>query len=82
MAILISALRTGVLAGILISTAWTGVIVVWEWLENPGGIFHDESGTAWHFVRDTAVSWWGPSLMITLPFAFLLALVWRLLHKR
>ncbi len=82
MAILISALRTGVLAGILMSTAWTGVIVVWEWLENPGGIFHDESGTAWHFVRDTAVSWWGPTMMVTIPLATLLVLLWRFQQRR
>ncbi len=31
-----------------------------DWRLNPGGIFHDEMGTHWKVVWDTAISWFLP----------------------
>ncbi len=47
----------------VVSIVLTLIIVIWEWLENPGGIFHDQQGTNWHFVYDTAISWFVPTFI-------------------
>jgi hypothetical protein len=53
----------GLLTGILVSCIVTLIITVWEWLENPSGIFHDKSGTNWGFIFDTASSWFVPTFV-------------------
>ncbi|XOV88241.1 MAG: hypothetical protein ACFHX7_25345 [Pseudomonadota bacterium] len=62
----------------LVATLVTTFVTVWEWLENPGGIFHDAAGTRWHFVFDTAISWFVPVLLQTFMIALLghLAFAW------
>lgn len=55
-------LRFGLLFGLLLSVTVAAVMCVWEWLENPGGIFHDADGTNWGFVYDTATSWFVPTV--------------------
>ncbi|MEL6822385.1 MAG: hypothetical protein AAFP70_11530 [Calditrichota bacterium] len=45
---------------------------LWNWIENPGSIFHDSSGTNWSFVWDTFFSWFWPMLLFFLP-VFLIA---------
>ena len=49
--------------GLVCGVAVTGVVTAWEWIENPAGLFRDASGTRWHFVRDTAVSWLVPTFL-------------------
>ena len=66
----------GLAAGAAISSTVTVVIVVWEWLENPGGIFRGESGTNWGFVFDTAISWFVPTFIYAALFASALHLAW------
>lgn len=56
-------LRTGIILGLSISVAVTAVICVWEWIENPGGIFHDANGTNWQFVFETGISWLVPTFL-------------------
>jgi hypothetical protein len=36
-------------------------MVIWLWLENSNGIFHDPLATNWPFVFDTAIGWFIPS---------------------
>ena len=43
----------GVGTGILIASTMSFL----DWRANPGGIFHDASGTHWNIVWETAVSW-------------------------
>ena len=50
----------GLVSGAAVAALVTLIMCVWEWLENPGGIFRDASGTHWNFVYDTAVSWFVP----------------------
>jgi len=59
----------------------TVVVCLQEWIENPGGIFRDERGTRWHFVRDTAVSWFVPTVSVTAPLGLGAALVRSLLRR-
>ncbi len=66
----------GIAVGAAVSTAVTLVIVIWEWLENPGGIFRDESGTNWQFILDTAVSWFVPTFFYVAVIASVLHLAW------
>jgi hypothetical protein len=35
-----------------------------DWKLNPGGIFHDDSGTRWGTVLETAVSWFLPVALV------------------
>lgn len=53
----------GVFVGSIMSIAVTVYVTLWEWIENPGGIFHDSNGTHWRFVFDTAVSWLWPTFL-------------------
>lgn len=62
--------------GAVVSVIVTIIIVIWEWLENPGGIFRDESGTNWGFIFDTATSWLLPTFGYVTFIAVLIHLVW------
>lgn len=55
--------RLGVLVGLAFAVTWTTIICIWEWVENIPGIFHDENGTNWNFVFDTAISWFLPTFI-------------------
>jgi len=65
----------GLLIGAFVSVLVTLIIVVWEWIENPGGIFHDENGTNWNFVFDTASSWFVPTFLYAALFVSVLYLL-------
>jgi hypothetical protein len=49
--------------GGLVSLLVTVIVTVWDWVENPGGIFRDATGTNWQFVCDTAISWLLPTFL-------------------
>jgi hypothetical protein len=53
----------GLAVGSSVSLLVTIFVTVWEWIENPGGIFRDEMGTHWQFVYDTAISWLLPTFL-------------------
>ncbi|MDO6618244.1 MULTISPECIES: hypothetical protein [unclassified Shewanella] len=53
----------GIISGLIVSVLVTLFIVIWEWLENPGGIFHGAEGTNWQFVYDTGISWFMPTFI-------------------
>ena len=66
----------GIALGAAVSAVVTVVVVIWEWLENPGGIFRNESGTNWQFVLDTAVSWCVPTFIYAAAIASAAHLAW------
>ena len=72
----------GIAAGAVVSFTVTLIIVVWEWLENPGGIFHDENGTNWNFILDTAISWFVPTFIFVGIIASAAHLLWSLIRNR
>lgn len=72
----------GIATGAVMSFAVTLIVVVWEWLENPGGIFHNENGTNWGFVLDTAISWFVPTFMYVAVIASIAHLLWWAVRKR
>jgi hypothetical protein len=53
----------GIFTGLFLSMTITLVIVSWELIENPGGIFRDQNGINWNFVYDTAESWFIPTFI-------------------
>ena len=55
----------GTSVGFIVALAMSYV----DWRHNPQGIFHDELGTNWDFILETAVSWFVPVALI----AFLLS---------
>ena len=67
--------RFGLTMGALIAVVLTLVMTVWEWVENPGGIFRTTEGTQWGFVWDTAMSWFFPTLVYVGGLAALLHLI-------
>jgi hypothetical protein len=50
-------------------------VTLWEWLENPSGIYHDGTTTHWQIVYETAFSW----LIPTTGYLFLLAVMTQLI---
>jgi hypothetical protein len=53
----------GPIIGFVFASVVALVVTVWEWIENPGGIFRGSSGTAWSFIYDTAASWFLPTFI-------------------
>ena len=51
----------GVLVGLVVAFTMSFI----DWQHNPHGIFHNELGTNWKFVLETAVSWFVPIALIT-----------------
>jgi hypothetical protein len=49
--------------GGLVSLLVTAIVTAWDWIENPGGIFRDATGTNWQFIYDTAISWLFPTFL-------------------
>jgi hypothetical protein len=77
-----SAWLFGIVAGASTSAVVSLVIVTWEWLENPGGIFHNADGTNWKFVVETAVSWLVPTFIYVAVLAAILHLGWSAWRRR
>ena len=67
-------LVAGLLFGTAVAFSVTLVICLWEWIENPGGIFRGDDGTNWGFVFDTAISWLIPTFFYAVAFAWLVQL--------
>lgn len=66
----------GVTVGTVVAVVVTLVVCVWEWIENPNGIFHNADGTNWQFMFDTAVSWIVPTFEGTALLAGFAHLIW------
>ncbi len=58
----------GLLAGLLVAIPMT----VLDWRQNPSGIFHDETGTRWNIVAETAISWFWPVAVLAFAITVLL----------
>ena len=52
----------GLLTGLLVTIPMT----IADWRLNPSGLFHDEQGTNWPIVTETAFSWFWPVALIVL----------------
>jgi hypothetical protein len=72
----------GLSVGFISAFILTFIITLWEWLENPAGIFHNDNGTNWFFVYETAKSWFVPTFINVTVFSavahLLLSLIKRL----
>ncbi len=67
---------SGLVAGLLVA----GVMTFLDWRVNPGGLFHDSSGTDWLIVRETAWSWFWPVALLVATIAAPIA--WLLLRQK
>lgn len=72
----------GLAVGAAVSSVVTVIVVIWEWLENPGGIFRSAAGTNWRFVLDTAFSWFLPTFVYAAIIASAVHLAWSVVRKR
>ena len=60
---LLKSIRFGLLAGAIAAVIVSGAMTLWDWLENPGGIFRGPDGTRWDFVLETLYSWLLPGFV-------------------
>ncbi len=51
-------------------------VTLWEWMENPSGIYHDDTITHWQIVYETAISWFVPTAGYLFVLALLTQLAW------
>lgn len=56
----ILSLIAGTISGIVVALVMTAL----DWRLNPSGIFHQEHGTHWPFVFETAISWFIPVFLL------------------
>jgi hypothetical protein len=68
----------GLGGGLVVALPVTVFVTVWEWLENPGGIFRGPDGTRWAFVWETAASWLVPTFAYAALASLAAYLVWAL----
>ena len=54
----------GVVIGAVVGVVVALVMTILGWRLNPDGIFHNENGTDWTVVAETAVSWFAPMFVI------------------
>ena len=71
---------SGIVLGVFASAILSAVMTYADWRLNPAGLFHDDQGTNWPIVWETAVSWFVP----TIPAAVILsvAVLYLVLPKR
>ena len=55
----------GFLIGIAVGLIVALVMSYLDWQHNPQGIFHNELGTNWAIVLETAVSWFVPVALVS-----------------
>lgn len=51
-------------------------VTLWDWVQNPAGIFRGPEGTNWQFVVDTALSWFLPTFLVVAIVGALLHMAW------
>ena len=61
-----------VVAGLSAAVAMT----FYDWRLNPGGLFHDASGTNWPVVIETALSWFLPVTGLAAVLAIVTIVLW------
>jgi len=71
----------GPATGVFLSVTVTVIVVIWELIENPGGIFRSELGTSWQFVSDTAISWFVPTFVYVTVIVSVSHLAWHFVKK-
>ena len=52
--------KLAAIVGLLTGLAVSATMTFMDWRLNPGNIFHNEHGTNWTVVTETALSWLGP----------------------
>jgi hypothetical protein len=71
----------GPVTGAFVSATVTVIVVIWEWIENPGGIFRSELETNWQFISDTAISWFVPTFVYVAVIVSVSQLAWHFVKK-
>jgi len=71
------ALRLGSVVGTLIAA----LFALWDWIENPGGIFSGPDGTSWSVVFETGLSWFVPTFLIVGGGVLAIRIVWLFLFR-
>lgn len=70
-------LKVGMVSGVVAMLVFS----LWDWILNPGGIFHDAHGTNWPIVVETAASWLIPTFLIVWASVAIVHIGWSYLHR-
>ena len=76
------ALLIAVAFSLVFAAAVGGGFAAYDWRLNPGGIFRGPDGTNWRFMYETAISWFVPMLLSTLPVSVGIAFLVSWFRKR
>ena len=68
--------------GSVVGTLTAALFTIWEWIENPGGIFLVPDCTSWSIVLETGLSWFIPSFLIVGGGTLVVRIVWLFLYRR
>lgn len=72
------ALKLGSVVGTLTAAAFA----IWDWIENPGGVFRGQDGTSWPIVLETGLSWFIPTFLIVGGGTLVIRIVWLFVYRR
>ena len=62
--------------GLAVAFVLTLSMTIHDWYENPGGVFRTDGVTHWHFVWDTAWSWFAPAFFYAVVIAWLAQIIY------
>ena len=68
--------------GSVVGTLTAALFAIWDWVENPGGIFRGPEGTSWSIVLETGLSWLIPAFLIVGGGTLVVRIVWLFLYRR
>jgi hypothetical protein len=57
--------KLAAIVGLSVGLAVSAAMTFMDWRLNPASMFHNEGGTDWTIVTETALSWLGPVALLT-----------------
>ncbi|MFK8010864.1 MAG: hypothetical protein AB8B80_02410 [Marinicellaceae bacterium] len=73
--------KIAVVLSFIIAFVMAVIMSIWNWLENPNGIFHNSIETNWSFVYETFVSWFIPALLYSFVLLSISTYCYKMLRK-
>ena len=67
--------------GSVVGSLTAAFFAIWDWIENPGGIFRGPDGTSWSIVLETGLSWLIPAFLIVGGGTLVVRIVWLFFYR-
>ena len=68
--------------GSVVGTLKAALFTIWDWIENPRGIFRGSDGTSWLIVLETGLSWFLPTFLIVGAGTLVIRIIWLFACRR